>query len=88
MPGEMSEVRDGHSSPPFDPAILPFGYIVNPKKDGRRVIESQRRWRFPQYAAGFGVGGHAELYTIGRAGVTFDRVVTWPQDQIGKRIGA
>lgn len=88
MPGGMTEVRDGYSSPPFDPAVLPFGYIANPKKDGRRVIESQRRWRFPEYATGCGVGGHAELYTIGRAGVTFDRVATWPQDRVGEQIAS
>lgn len=62
---------------------------IDPRVDGLRILESQRRHKMKNQHAGgepvFGVGGFAQLTTIRRDMITTEVLHRWP-DEVGKKI--
>ena len=77
----------GTLSPPMDAAHLSFE-TMDPLEVGADILRAQRLWTSPQHSDCHVVGGYGEAISVTRDGLSLvSRIIEWPEDAIGQRIG-
>lgn len=84
-PYTLVDLDPGYVAPAVDLAkLLPRGYVDQPRRDGWRILQAQRRFTFGPHGGGCRVAGAGELYTVGAQGVTVQAIGRFPE-QVGER---